>query len=387
MKWRLFAITTKGLEFVCQQLNINVQYECYSWSGLGKVFIDVTLSESDLRNKILDALHTLKSINHLCALVSISHRVKLDREDILEDQQISKNYLDNLLAVNISRSENDIEELVDWDNALEIYGKLPDVPTFRVNCLRDRNYAQVVKAPDIERMLGAGVVEKFGWKVDCKNYKLEVYSELNGSRLIVGLTLRDTYSKITKRYRHPDCFYKTMLNPALAFSLLRLCELKNGEIFCDPMCGTGTLAIEAYFSNPKIKLFSINGDLEEEPIEQMRKNIQYSSAKRIDIVQWDASLLTNMFREGFADVVCSDLPFGHRCSNIKLVKSLYTKAIMGIHRILCVGGRAVLLVVSRKETYLALESTRGLRIDREIDIEIGISGTYKTVVFLLTKTN
>lgn len=59
---------------------------------------------------------------------------------------------------------------------------------------------------------------------------------------MVGLCLR---SDIEKRNRSSVCSWVSMLNPSIAYLLLRIARLQPEDVMCDPMAGVATIAIEA----------------------------------------------------------------------------------------------------------------------------------------------
>lgn len=94
----------------------------------------------------------------------------------------------------------------------------------------------------MEPWLGAGVVRRTGWKVDCKAFELWCRSFLILQGLLVGLCLR---SNVEKRNRGSVCSWVSMLNPSIAYLLLRIARLQPEDVICDPMAGVATIAIEA----------------------------------------------------------------------------------------------------------------------------------------------
>lgn len=114
---------------------------------------------------------------------------------------------------------------------------------------------------DISRVAGQAVIDSYTelrgirLKVDLGNPDVEVYVELNGDRLIVGLALSRT-SMHVRRYRlfsHPAA-----LKPTIATSMLRLAGWRSTEGVIDPMCGGGTIVIEAALISKGIEIPCIN---------------------------------------------------------------------------------------------------------------------------------
>jgi tRNA (guanine6-N2)-methyltransferase len=101
---------------------------------------------------------------------------------------------------------------------------------------------------DIARVAGQAVIDSYmqargaRLRVDLGEPDVEIYTELNGSRLIVALSL----TRVSLHVRG----YKVFAHPAglkntIACAMLRIAEWRPGEGLYDPMCGGGTIVIEA----------------------------------------------------------------------------------------------------------------------------------------------
>ncbi len=110
---------------------------------------------------------------------------------------------------------------------------------------------------DIARVAGQAVIDSYRdatgtrLKVDLENPDIEIYVELNNKTLYVGLFV--TKSSLHKRgyrvYNHPAA-----LKTTIAVGMLRLAEWKPGEPILDPMCGSGTIVIEAALTSKGIEI-------------------------------------------------------------------------------------------------------------------------------------
>ncbi|MCS7111111.1 MAG: tRNA (guanine(6)-N2)-methyltransferase [Sulfolobales archaeon] len=114
---------------------------------------------------------------------------------------------------------------------------------------------------DISRVAGQAVIDSYislrktRLRVDLENPDVEIYIELNRDKLIVGLALFRT-SMHVRRYRlfnHP-----VALKPTIAASMLRLAGWRPTEGVIDPMCGGGTIVIEAALVSKGIEIPCIN---------------------------------------------------------------------------------------------------------------------------------
>ncbi len=114
---------------------------------------------------------------------------------------------------------------------------------------------------DISRVAGQAVIDSYiaskniRLKVDLDNPDIEIYVELNRDRLLVGFALVRASMHI-RRYRlfnHPAA-----LKPTIAASMLRLVKWDPKEGLVDPMCGGGTIVIEAALISKNIEIPCIN---------------------------------------------------------------------------------------------------------------------------------
>jgi hypothetical protein len=62
-----------------------------------------------------------------------------------------------------------------------------DTPVFRVTGKRIGN--QKYKSPQIAGYVGAGLIARYGWKVDLRRYNMEILADLNGETLVLGISL------------------------------------------------------------------------------------------------------------------------------------------------------------------------------------------------------
>ncbi len=110
---------------------------------------------------------------------------------------------------------------------------------------------------DIGRVAGQAVIDSYlesrgvRLRVDLENPDIEVYTELNQDRLYVALGV--TRSSLHKRgyrvFNHPAA-----LKTTIACAMLRIARWKPGTPLLDPMCGGGTIVIEAALASKGIEI-------------------------------------------------------------------------------------------------------------------------------------
>ncbi|XP_019060212.1 THUMP domain-containing protein 2 isoform X4 [Fukomys damarensis] len=111
--------------------------------------------------------------------------------------------------------------------------------TFRVSCRCSGAIGKVFTAQEVGRIIGIALMKQFGWKADLRNPNLEIYVHLNDIYTVAGIPL----------FRVPlasRTYIKTAgLRSTIAWAMASLAEIKVGTFVLDPMCGLGTILLEA----------------------------------------------------------------------------------------------------------------------------------------------
>ncbi|XP_024537049.1 uncharacterized protein LOC112348537 isoform X6 [Selaginella moellendorffii] len=162
---------------------------------------------------------------------------------------------------------------ISWEPALLLFQKwqamqdrmLQSPLTFRVTC--ERKCLKMKKHPfssvDVAAALGESVYNLHNWPADMRCYNVEVFAWLRDSELLVAIGL--LYGKPTEQVvdgrkaprpsRSDSQLYSkrlyrkalvpTSLRPSVAYALVQLGHIKCGDVVLDPMCGCGTIPLEA----------------------------------------------------------------------------------------------------------------------------------------------
>ena len=253
-----------------------------------------------------DKLFTLHSIHHI---------IKLKKEFFLE-----KATMDEIRKV---LEKTDIEEL-------------ENVETFRVTSQRYGNHD--FTSIDMQKVGGEIFIEKYKKKVSLKNFDLNIRFDLIGNFGYVGIQLtKDSLYKRFKKVFHHNAAIKA----TLAYGMIRLASIKDGEIFLDPMCGSGTIALEAasLFRN-RIKIFA--GDIKEEYVERAKENAKVNDLDEfIEFKQIDATKLEEYFKS--IDKIVTNPPYGVKVARRKDLRGFYWKFLESVSKVLSKEGRAVII--------------------------------------------
>ncbi|XP_038309250.1 THUMP domain-containing protein 2 isoform X3 [Canis lupus familiaris] len=127
--------------------------------------------------------------------------------------------------------QNDVVKAGDTQNQKDL--------TFRVSCRCSGAIAKTFTAQEVGRVIGIAVMKQFGWKADLRNPNLEIFIHLNDVYSVVGIPV----------FRVPlasRAYIKTAgLRSTIAWAMASLAEIKAGAFVLDPMCGLGTILLEA----------------------------------------------------------------------------------------------------------------------------------------------
>jgi len=270
---------------------------------------------------------------------------------------------------------------------------------------------------DVGRVAGQAVIDSY---MEAKNVRLRVNLDepdviirvdVIFDEVMVGVdtTGDDGLHKRGYRvYNHP-----APLNPAIAASLVKLSGWKGDESLLDPMCGSGTILIEAAMTarnippgkNRDFAFVNVFGEeiLEEVRnsvvenktmvklygVEKFRKHIEgaiknaesVNVADTITFMEGDATKLEELFRDPL-DVVITNPPYGLRIGRKGIIEELYNGFLKSLRNITHDKSRIVIITTEDKIMRDAVLSN-----DYEIVKELNVKyGGLDTVVFLLKKT-
>ncbi|MBN1935227.1 MAG: methyltransferase domain-containing protein [Anaerolineae bacterium] len=210
----------------------------------------------------------------------------------------------------------------------------------------------------------AGVQTRWGkWKQVADDAHLEVWLSIIQAWALLALRLSDR----SMRHRaYKEEHLPASLRPSLAAAMVQLARPRPGDLFCDPLCGVGTILAERALAGPYQAL--LGGDLDERAVQAARTNLY-----RVDdctVYGWDARRLP--LRAASLDAVACNLPFGVKVGSHEENPALYDRVFAQLVRALKPGGRAVLLS-GEKELMHSLIGRYG-QLVREREVLVGVLG-------------
>lgn len=258
-------------------------------------------------------------------------------------------------------------ELVDFSAALAVCVRLrpmPQLPHFSITAsyLGKRNYSRY----DLEKVVETVLAKTSGWKFvpnqpeNHSDHDIDIRLLLEADQLLIGLRLGNgpLHRRAYKVANRPGS-----LKPPVANCLVRLAELQPGEILLDPMCGAGTIPIEAATFG-KAGLI-IGGDIAAEAVEATRLNgFGFSGL----LYQGSATALP--LARASLPLVITNLPWGQQVAPGEDLTILYRGVLKEIERVLLAEGRAVLLTDQATLLQKALKYCCGLHLAATLPISL-----------------
>ncbi|NXR48128.1 THUM2 protein, partial [Hippolais icterina] len=206
--------------------------------------------------------------------------------------------------------------------------------SFRVSCRCSGAIAKVLTSQEIGRAIGITLVKQCGWRADLRDPDLEIFVHLNDIQSVVGIPL----------FRLPLAnreYIKTAgLRSTVAWAMASLAEISAGALVLDPMCGLGTILLEAAKEWPEACYWG--ADISDSQLQGADGNIRTAGLMdKIELLKASVKALP-LPSESF-DSVVSDIPFGKKFKTTNDAQ-LLPDILQEMERVLRVGGTLVLLL-------------------------------------------
>ncbi len=198
---------------------------------------------------------------------------------------------------------------------------------------------------DVSRVVGDVVIEaivnKRGYRprVDLRKPHVIVHVFVKENKVYVGVSLTGPISMHRRGYRIYD--HPAALKPTLAYAMLTLSGTRDKNIVVDPMCGGGTIAIEARLLHEDIEVYCM--DINARYIEMARANAYAAGVyPLINFLVWDARRIDEA-KIPFIDHIVSNPPYGIRYGDPYAVRRLYEIFLEKAYSKLNTGGRITII--------------------------------------------
>jgi len=278
-------------------------------------------------------------------------------------------YAGILLASGLVSPENHgLEEIRKIVREAEPAKYLTGYSAYAVRSVREGSHA--FTSMDISRVVGdevGRILSENGIKPVVRlNSPTHVFrADLIGEKFYLSLSLTGDQSrhiKALRMFEHPAA-----LKTSLAAVMLRIAEYRDGETLIDPMCGSGTIPLEAAFTTVQGPIYC--NDKSPRHIASARKNAMAAGVGwRIKFSVSDAVEL--LAKEGNYDLIISNPPYGIRLGDPRTVRRLYERFAEAASNALSSNGRIVLITTEHKTLKKVAPKTR-LRIVNERTVRHG----------------
>ncbi|XP_027631023.1 THUMP domain-containing protein 2 isoform X2 [Tupaia chinensis] len=201
--------------------------------------------------------------------------------------------------------QNDAENSADNHNQEDL--------TFRVSCRCSGTIGKAFTAQAVGRVMGIALRKQFGWKANLRNPDLEIFIHLNDIYSVVGIPV----------FRVPlasRAYIRTAgLRSTIAWAMASLAEIKAGAFVLDPMCGLGTILLEAAKEWPDV--YYVGADVSDSQLIGAGDNLEAAGLKdKIELLK--VSVIELPLPSESVDVIISDIPFGKKFKLGKDIKSI-----------------------------------------------------------------
>jgi 23S rRNA G2445 N2-methylase RlmL len=243
-------------------------------------------------------------------------------------------------ALDLEKIRNWTAHDADWPRLLQIHHaihpKPKGKPTYHLVTQMQGQHGY--RRADAAKALARGLAGKLpaSWRYAEENAAVEVWLTIQGATAVCGLRLSDrTMRHRTYKLEH----LPASLRPTVAGAMVRLADVRAGQIVLDPMCGAGTILAEALASTGG-KITAWGGDREAKALRAAGTNLRRLG--RALLARWDARRLP--LADQCVDRIISNPPFGKQLSRPEEIAGLYRRMLPEYDRVLRPEGKAVLLV-------------------------------------------
>ena len=266
-----------------------------------------------------------------------------------------------VVEVLLEQRASSLDDVRDALRALDVPA-LATARSFRVTAHREGEHA--FSSDQLAGAVGAALQKRHATPVNLRHYDVDVRADLYGSRLVVGV--QRTTKDLSKRIRRPAPL-RTAVKASIAAAMVRLVGAHRGEgVLCDPMCGSGTILVEAAEANPRLKVLGFDWD--EETVAIASGTIA-NHGLAVDVGVADVLALPGE-AAGPPDFVVTDPPYGLRQGRRLRLDEFYAKMLQSIATSLGDHGRIALISPRQKAMRHALASAP-LEVAAELPVRAG----------------
>mmetsp|Transcript_9744 Transcript_9744/g.19722 ORF Transcript_9744/g.19722 Transcript_9744/m.19722 type:complete len:742 (+) Transcript_9744:92-2317(+) len=334
----------------------------------------IAIGGEDERIEMEDALLQLRSAHHV-----LKYHDYFNLEDLLPDQEegVDEEPSDKKSGIGSINGEMLYqyykEKLVSGESSIPSLVELEKGGTFRVSCDRIGS-GQGFTGPELEFEIGGAMSEFYTHiKPKMTDFDILIRADVVATKVIVGTQINvDDLSK----QRHFLRFRNAVtLKTNLAYAMIRMANIKKGDLVCDPFCGSGTILLEALDVYRTEQIKCVGMDVSRRSANGARENA-IAEGFNDDLCQFhccDARNFKRHLTDESVDAIVSNLPWGVITGqkNVSDLQTMYEIFLRNAWYVLKDGGRIVMLVL------------RGLQLTRIIR---KLSGRYRLLSVNVVRT-
>ncbi|KAK1171598.1 hypothetical protein AOXY_G6462 [Acipenser oxyrinchus oxyrinchus] len=214
---------------------------------------------------------------------------------------------------------------------------------FRVSCRCSGSIAKRFNAQELGQIIGTAITEQLGWKAELRDPDVEVNVHLSDAHCVLGIPV------FRLPLAHRTYIKTTGLRSTIAWAMVSLADIKAGTTLLDPMCGVGTILLEA--AEDWQGAFFLGFDINESQLKEAYNNVQFANlTENIDLIR--ASVMEIPFPSASVDAIVCDIPFGRKFNSETDMRTMLPDILKEMERVLCVGGNLVLLLSPQLSVHL-----------------------------------
>lgn len=267
---------------------------------------------------------------------------------------------------------------------------LPELRTaksFRASC--ERYGTHDFTSIEMAKHVAHTVILRYQTPVSLTEYEYNLRVDIIGTFIFIGYQVTDDslahrqglYNRIERNFHHRAATKQT-----LAYLMLTLAGLKEGDSLLDCTCGGGTIVLEAAsMLGNKIKILA--GDMHEKAVagttENLRlNNFDFVGVRELNARHLDETIQDYVLENGQIDKIVCNLPFGIQSAKQVNMRGLYDQFLSSADKILSKNGKIVVLTMRQAVFREVVFMIKKYKITKEYVTEAG--GLYLHI-FVLEK--
>ncbi|XP_049592884.1 THUMP domain-containing protein 2 isoform X2 [Syngnathus scovelli] len=163
-----------------------------------------------------------------------------------------------------------------------------DPLSFRISCKCSGSVSRHLSVQEVSKVLGTSLSGQLGWKVDLRNPQIEITVYLRDDHCLLGIPLT-RLPFANRRY-----IKTTGLRSTVAWAMAELAQIQSGSLVLDPMCGVGTILIEAAQEH-KLACF-LGLDIDDRQLHKASENVAFAELRdRMHLLKASSTLSSGRY--------------------------------------------------------------------------------------------